>query len=90
VQADAAQDGYLVVADTFYPGWSAEVDGSPAPMYRANLSIRAVPVTKGHHRVRFDYEMPGVVRGAQTSLAGLSVLLLWFAGAVYTERRARR
>jgi hypothetical protein len=90
VQADAAQDGYLVVADTFYPGWSAEVDGSPAPMYRANLSIRAVPVTKGHHRVRFEYEMPGVVRGAQTSLAGLSVLLLWFAGAVYTERRARR
>jgi len=90
VDADAKQDGYLVLADTFYPGWSAAVDGTPAPIYRANLAIRAVPVTRGHHSVRFEYEMPGVLRGAQTSLAGASILLLWFAGAVYGERRVRR
>jgi hypothetical protein len=90
IDANAAHDGYLVLADTFYPGWSAEIDGTPVPIFRANLSIRAVPLPKGYHRVRFEYEMPGVVRGTQASLAGMSILLLWFAGAVYKERRVRR
>ena len=90
IQADAARDGYLVVADTFYPGWSADVDGKPAPIYRANLAIRAVPLARGHHQVRFEYEMPGLVRGVQLSLIGVSTLLVWVAGAVYADRRARR
>ena len=90
VDADASQDGYLVVADTFYPGWSVEVDGAAAPIYRANLAIRAVPLKRGHHQVRFEYEMPGLVRGAQVSLAGFSMLLLGIAGAAYAERRVRR
>jgi len=90
IAADVAQDGYLVVADTFYPGWSAEIDGTPSPIYRANLAIRAVPIRRGHHQVRFEYEMPGLVRGAQLSLAGLSMLLLWFAASIYAGRRARR
>jgi hypothetical protein len=89
IDVDADRDGYLVVADTFYPGWSAEVDGAAAPIYRANIAIRAVPVTRGHHQVRFEYEMPGLVRGAQATLVGLSVLLLWIAGAVYAGRERR-
>jgi uncharacterized membrane protein YfhO len=79
-----------VLADTFYPGWSAAVDGAPAPIYRANLAIRAVPLARGRHQVRFEYEMPGFVRGAQVSLLGLSVLLMWIAGAAYMDRRVRR
>ncbi len=90
IEADVSQDGYLVVADTFYPGWSAVIDGAVAPIYRANLAIRAVPIRRGHHRVQFEYEMPGLVRGAQLSLVGLSMLLLWSACAIYTGRRARR
>ena len=90
LDADATRDGYLVLADTFYPGWSVQIDGVPAPMYRANLAIRAVPVTRGHHHVRFDYEMPGFVRGAQVSLLGFSALLVWIAGAAYAGRRERR
>jgi hypothetical protein len=90
IEAEATRGGYLVLADTFYPGWSAEVDGTVTPIYRANLSIRAVPLNPGRHRVRFEYEMPGLVRGAQTSLLGVSLLLVWVAGAVYAERRVRR
>jgi hypothetical protein len=33
--------------------------------------------------------MPGLVRGAQATLVGLSVLLLWIAGAVYAGRERR-
>ena len=89
VDVDATRNGYLVLADTFYPGWSVHVDGTPAPIYRADLAIRAVPVSRGHHHVRFDYEMPGFVRGAQVSLVGCSMLLVWIAGAAYAGRRVR-
>jgi hypothetical protein len=90
VEADVTENGYLVVADTFYPGWSADIDGAAAPILRANLAIRAVPITRGRHRVRFEYEMPGLVRGTQITLIGFSLLLLWAAAARYAEGRVRR
>ena len=41
VQAEAPEDGFLLLADTFSPGWTAQVDGMAVPVYRANLSVHA-------------------------------------------------
>ena len=35
-------EGYLVVSDTWYPGWQATVDGEAATIERANVHFRAV------------------------------------------------
>jgi hypothetical protein len=88
VEAASDVDGFLLLADTFYPGWSAEVDGRPVTLYRANLSVRAIQLPKGQHVVRFAYQAPGFARGLQISLLALSVLLFWAAGAAYADRRA--
>jgi hypothetical protein len=90
IEAQAPADGFLLLADTFYPGWTAQVDGTPTPVYRANLSVRGIRLPKGRHEVRFSYEAPGFVRGLQITLLAVSMLLLWTGGAVYLDRRVRR
>jgi len=90
VNVDAPSDGFLLLADTFYPGWTARVDGREAPIYRANISVRAVPVSAGRHDVTFVYEPPGLVRGLTISLAACAALLAWAGAAAYTLRREWR
>jgi uncharacterized membrane protein YfhO len=79
----------LLLADTYYPGWVAEVDGNPVPIYRANLSVRAIQLPKGRHSVRFSYEAPGFFTGLRITLLSLSTLLLWLGIAAYFDLRAR-
>jgi Bacterial membrane protein YfhO len=69
VQAQA--DGHVVLLDTFYPGWHAEVDGREQPIRAADLAFRAVAVTPGRHTVRFFYRPTSVLAGGALSLAAL-------------------
>jgi membrane protein YfhO len=71
VRADAP--GQLVLLDTFYPGWHAEVDGREAPIRPANAAFRAVPVEAGRHEVRFFYRPASVTWGVAITLLGLVV-----------------
>jgi len=77
IEADAPADGFLLLADTYYPGWVAEVDGVPAPIYRANLSVRAIQLPQGQHTVVFRYDAPSFFRGLQISLAAILSLVVW-------------
>ncbi|HXY39304.1 MAG TPA: hypothetical protein VEQ10_06520, partial [Vicinamibacteria bacterium] len=51
VEAELSSAGYLVIADSYDQGWKAAVDGVRAPLLRANLAFRAVPVPAGRHQV---------------------------------------
>ncbi len=82
VEVDTASDGpsYLVLADTFDPGWSAAVDGRPAPIRPAFVAFRAVALPPGSHRVAFSYRPAGWTTGLiVTSLGVLAtvVCLAW-------------
>jgi hypothetical protein len=68
--------GYLVVADTFYPGWSAAVDGQETRILRANLAFRAIELSVGRHQVTMTYAPGWLWPGILISITGLLVALV--------------
>jgi hypothetical protein len=74
LRCDSPTGGYAVLLDEWAPGWTAEVDGRPAPVERVDALFRGVPVAPGAHQVRMRYRTPGLTAGAVAS--GLGVLLL--------------
>ncbi|HVQ28765.1 MAG TPA: YfhO family protein, partial [Vicinamibacteria bacterium] len=75
VAVDAAAPGYLVVVESYHPGWKAFVDGEETVVLRANALFRAVPIRPGRHQVVFEYRSPAAFRGAlSTLLTGATML----------------
>ena len=66
--------GYLVLSDSYLPGWQAFVDGQPTRIFCANYLVRAVALEPGRHRVVFTYRPWPWRIGATASL--LSLLLV--------------
>lgn len=76
VETDSAGPAYLVLSDTWDPGWSATVDGRPAPIRPAWSTFRAVFLEAGRHRVAFRYRPAGFDAGLTISLLGLASLVV--------------
>jgi len=76
VQTSQEGEGMLVLLDSWFPGWTARVDGRPAEIFRANGFFRAVRLGPGEHRVDFAYVPEGLHAGAEVSLLFLVLLLL--------------
>jgi hypothetical protein len=73
--------GLLVLADLFYPGWKAQVDGRPAEVLRADGVFRAVALPPGTHRVVFRYRPLSVWIGGGLSAAALFFILALSRGS---------
>jgi uncharacterized membrane protein YfhO len=84
----AARPGQLVLHDTFYPGWKAELDGQEVPIRAANGAFRAVAVPAGRHEVRFSYRPASVYAGATLSLIGVLAVLALAGVSLVRSRRA--
>jgi hypothetical protein len=74
IRAASAQAGWLMLSDTFYPGWRALVDGVPVEIQIANEAFRAVRFPAGSHTIEFRYEPQSVTLGLIVSLASLVVI----------------
>jgi hypothetical protein len=74
----SAAYGLLVLHESYYPGWVAEVDGQLVPVRRIHLLFRGVEVPAGSHRVVFRF--------APFSLSNLDAALNSKVGTVEAPR----
>ena len=86
IRTQAQREALLVVAESFYPGWRATLDGQPVEILRANYISQGVVVPEGEHTVELRYEPDSFRYGALLSLAGLAGL----AGLIVWWRRGAR
>lgn len=65
----------LLVADQYYPGWKARIDGKEVPIMRANVFSRAIEVPPGNHVVGLTYEPDSLKIGLWCAVATLGLLV---------------
>jgi hypothetical protein len=88
IEARLESPGYVVLVDTYDPGWRVTVDGKPAALLRANVAFRSVAVGAGRHVIDFVYRPRPVVAGLWVSAAGLLLALCLVVGAGRREHLA--
>jgi hypothetical protein len=76
IRASSPQAGWLILSDTFYPGWQATIDGAPVEIQIANGAFRAIEFPGGEHTIEFRYEPRSVLIGLMVSLASLTVIVV--------------
>lgn len=45
--------GFLVLTDSFYPTWRAQIDGKETKIYLTDFNFRGIIVPKGEHTIKF-------------------------------------
>ena len=86
LDAELTGDGYVVLVDSYDPGWRAYVDGRRVPLLRANVAFRGVAVPAGRHVVEMVYRPPAALAGLVVS--GITAMAL--AVALLSPRVRRR
>lgn len=86
LEVEAGARPWLLLTDTWLPGWVATVDGVPAPIVRGDHAFRLVALPPSACRVEFRYHAPGLFTGLCAAAIAAAVWLLY---AFATARRAR-
>jgi hypothetical protein len=89
LRVNAERSGYVLLDDSYYPGWRATVDGHDARIVAANQNFRAVAVGPGVHVVDFRYRPTSFKIGAILTIATALGLVLAAAGLLLRRRRTR-
>ncbi len=82
------REALLVLADNFYEGWQARIDGTRVPVLRTNHTFRGVVVGPGEHEVIFSFEPKQLYTGFLVYCVGLALLAVY--GLFLPVRHLRR
>jgi hypothetical protein len=71
--------GYLILLDSFYPGWKVLVNGREREVLRANGLFKTVFLDPGIHKIVFAYQPQSFFWGLRISLISLCLVIvgLW-------------
>ena len=87
----APADGFMRIAEVFYPAWEIRIDGKRTPFYRADLAWMAVPISKGKHSVELKPHSNYIGKFAPISftlMGGIGIYWL-VIGIMYVKNRKK-
>ncbi len=97
LECDAPAPAFLSIAEQYFPGWRAWVDGRETMLARANYAYQALPLkTAGRHRVILKFVPLAFRVGLWAGLASIAALMAFAAvikfgaGVVPVPDRARK
>jgi hypothetical protein len=75
LRSAATGDSVLILSQTYYPGWKASIDGQPADLFPADMTLTGIRVPAGLHDVQVVFRPLSFKIGAALSIAAAVVLL---------------
>ena len=90
LDVEAHDRAFVVLADTWFAGWSARLDGAPVPIARVNQLARGVVVPAGRHRLEMTYEPSGWRAGLESGAIAFVLLIVAALAATFVALRGRR
>ena len=76
------------MAENYFPGWTAKVDGHDAPVGRADYTLIGVQLPNGGKIVELTFDDPAYERGKVITIIALVLTVLMSGAGVFRERRA--
>lgn len=88
LEIQSQSGGILTLADTYYPGWRAYLDGVEVPILRTYTTLRGIALQPGHHAVEFVFSPQAFMTLFRLSMGLLLLLLVSVAWVVWRQRRS--
>jgi hypothetical protein len=79
-QTSCKGNSFIVISNTYYPGWKAFVDGQEIDILAVNINSQGINIPAGEHNVRIFYDPSGYKVGKIISILSLLLaitILLW-------------
>ncbi|HEY0603627.1 MAG TPA: YfhO family protein [Herpetosiphonaceae bacterium] len=90
LHTQTAADRFLVLSEMWFPGWHAEIDGQPLPIYRTNYLLRGLVVPAGDHTIRMYYRPTSAIVGAGITALTLLGCGIALGGGIFKRNSQRR
>ena len=87
VTAQLATPGLLVLSEINYPGWTAQVNGSPAPIVEVDGLLRGIALPGGSAQVEMIFQPGSLVAGGIMTMFGV---VLWIVLIIWPAENGKR
>jgi hypothetical protein len=87
LSAEVNRPAFVVLTDSYNPGWKAYDNGKPAEVYQADGLFMAVYVEPGRHEILLVFKPDSLAFGGLLSQAGLLLTVLLLSTAAFKKLR---